>query len=300
MPAHHNTDAQRPGGPGSIAGRTVARVGYGAMQLVRSSTDRTAAISLLRRTVELGVDHIDTAQFYGDQLVNEYLGEAIRPEDGVVIVSKVGFDPNPGGQFPMRPAQRPEELRASVTTNLRTLKLDQIPVVNLRRPEHESRMPLPADQAVDLDDQLDAMTAMREEGLIGDFGISNAPESEVRRAISAGIVCVQNAYGLLSRGDEAIGALCQEEGITWVPFFPLGSAFPGTPSVSDLPAARDVAAALGATPSQVGLAWLLHHFPTCLLIPGTGSVDHLEENIAAGSLVLDDQMLADLDRAATV
>jgi len=285
----------RPGGVGTIAGAQVSRIGYGAMQLERLRDDRGAAVRLIRKAVELGVDHVDTAQFYGNGLSNELLREALLPEDGVTIVSKVGADPNPGGPVPLRPAQRPEELRASVEDNLRSLGLDQIPVVNLRRMESGVRLDLPDDQLVDLDDQLAAMVAMRDEGLIGAIGISSIDLATLQRALPAGVVCVQNAYSLVTRDDDEMVDLCEQHGIAWVPYFPLGGAFPGIPKVVDEPAVQHAAAELGVTPAQVGLAWLLAHSPATLLIPGTADIDHLEANLAAGDLTFDPQTLAALD-----
>ena len=290
-----STDKIRPGGDGALAGAEVSRVGFGAMQLERLRDDRAAAVRLVRRAVELGVDHVDTAQFYGNGLSNDLLREALSPADGVVIVSKVGADPNPGGPVPLRPAQRPEELRASVEDNLRSLGLDQVPVVNLRRMDNGARIPLPADQVVDLDDQLASMVAMRDEGLIGAIGISSVDLNTLTRALPAGIVCVQNAYSLVTRDDEGLVALCEENGIAWVPYFPLGGAFPGIPKVVDEPAVQQAAADLGVTPAQVGLAWLLAHSPATLLIPGTADIAHLEANVAAGGITFDPDTLAALD-----
>ena len=290
-----STDKIRPGGVGTLAGTEVSRVGFGAMQLERLRDDRAAAVRLVRRAVELGVDHVDTAQFYGNGLSNDLLREALSPADGVVIVSKVGADPNPGGPVPLRPAQRPEELRASVEDNLRSLGLDQVPVVNLRRMDNGARIPLPADQVVDLDDQLASMVAMRDEGLIGAIGISSVDLNTLTRALPAGIVCVQNAYSLVTRDDEGLVALCEENGIAWVPYFPLGGAFPGIPKVVDEPAVQQAAADLDVSPAQVGLAWLLAHSPATLLIPGTADIAHLEANVAAGGITFDPDTLAALD-----
>jgi pyridoxine 4-dehydrogenase len=284
-----------PGGRGLLAGRTVSRIGYGAMQLERLRGDRAAAVALLRRAVELGVDHVDTAQFYGDGLVNGLIREALRPEDGVLVVSKVGADPDPGAPIPIRPAQRPEELRASVEDNLRSLGVDQVPVVNLRRLDTGPGLRAEGDQVVDLDDQLAVMTALRDEGKIGAIGLSSVTLDGLRRAIPAGIVCVQNAYSLVTREDEPILALCAAEGIAWVPYFPLGGAFPAMPKVADEPAVQAAAQSLHSTPAQIGLAWLLRHAPNVLLIPGTADRDHLEANLAAGAIAFDDATLAALD-----
>jgi aryl-alcohol dehydrogenase-like predicted oxidoreductase len=294
----------RPGGAGLLAGHTVSRVGYGAMQLDRLRADRAAAVALLRRAVELGVDHIDTAQFYGNGFVNDLIREALRPDDHVIVVSKVGADPDPGGPRPLRFAQRPEQLRASVEDNLRSLGVDQVPVVNLRRPDTGPGLRPEEDQLVDMDDQLAVMTAMRDEGKIGAIGLGSVTLDGLRHALPAGIVCVQNAYSLVTRDDEAVLDLCAAQGIAWVPFFPLGSAFPGFPKVTDEPAVHAAADALASTPAQIGLAWLLRHAPNVLLIPGTADAGHLEANVAAGAITLDDATLATLDavqsRSATV
>jgi aryl-alcohol dehydrogenase-like predicted oxidoreductase len=293
------TGAPHPGGPGLLAGHTVSRIGYGAMQLERLHDDRAAAVAILRLAVELGIDHIDTAQFYGDGFVNGLIREAIRPEDCVIVISKVGATPNPGGHIPLRPAQRPEELRASVEDNLKSLGLDQIPLVNLRRLDTGPGLRAEGDQVVDIDDQLAVMTAMREEGKIGAIGLSSVTLEGLRQAIPAGIACVQNAYSLVARDDEDMLVLCTAEDIAWVPYFPLGSAFPGLPKVTDEPAVVAAAQSLGSAPSQIGLAWLLHHAPNVLLIPGTANAEHLQANVAAGAIVLDDATLAALDAVPT-
>ncbi|WP_433890128.1 aldo/keto reductase [Streptomyces sp. CA-111067] len=287
--------APRPGGGWQLAGHTVSRVGFGAMQLERLDGDRAAAVAIVRRAVELGVDHIDTAEFYGYGFANGVLREALREEDGVVVVSKVGAAPDPGGPRPLRLAQRPEELREAIEANLASLGLDQIPVVNLRRADAGAGLIAEGDQIVDLDDQLAVMVALRDEGKIGAIGLSNVSLAQLRRGMPAGIVCVQNAYSLVARDDEETLALCVEEGIAWVPYFPLGSAFPGFPKVTDQPAVRAAAESLGASPAQVGLAWLLQHAPNVLLIPGTADGAHLEANVAAGSLALSGPTMASLD-----
>ncbi len=287
--------AERAGGAGTIGGRTVSRIGYGAMQVRHLRDDRDAAISILRRAVELGVDHVDTAQFYGDGFVNGVIRDALRPEDGVVIVSKIGADPNPGGDIPLRPAQRPEQLRVSVEDNLTALGLDQIPVMNLRRLDTRPGLRAEGDQIVDVEDQLAVMIALRDEGKIGAIGLSGVTLDVLRRALPAGVVCVQNLYSLVTRGDEEMLRLCVDEEIAWMPFFPLGGAFSGVPKVADDPAVIATAESLGRTPSQIGLAWLLHHAPNVLLIPGTANPGHLEANIAAGTIALDDTAMAVLD-----
>ncbi|MEU0504629.1 aldo/keto reductase [Nocardia sp. NPDC005998] len=285
----------RPGGAGTLGDHTVSRIGYGAMQLERLHGDRAAAIAVLRRAWELGVDHVDTAQFYGDGFVNGLIRDAFGPEDGVVVVSKVGADPDPGADIPLRPAQRPEQLRASVEDNLASLGLDRIPVVNLRRLDAGPGLRASGDQVVDLDDQLATLITLREEGKIGAIGLSGITLDGLRRALPARIACVQNAYSLVSRGDEGMLQLCAAERIAWVPFFPLGGAFPAMPKVTDDPVAAAAAQSLGCTPAQVGLTWLLHHAPNIMLIPGTAHIRHLEANIAAAMIAPHDTVMAALD-----
>ncbi|SCD58457.1 Aldo/keto reductase family protein [Streptomyces sp. DvalAA-14] len=188
-----SADGRRPGGPAALAGRTVSRIGYGAMQLARHADDPGQAIGLLRRAVELGIDHFDTAQFYGNGLVNDLIRQALRTED-VLVSSKIAADADPGGPVHLRLAQRPAELRASVEDNLKSLGVEQVAVVNLRRPDDRPGLRGEGDQAVGLDDQLAVLTAMRAEGKIGAIGLSNITLDGLRRAISASIVCVQNAY----------------------------------------------------------------------------------------------------------
>ncbi|MFJ1556128.1 aldo/keto reductase [Streptomyces mirabilis] len=279
----------------SFADRTVLRVGYGALQLERLHDRRDEAVQLLRHAIELGVDHVDTAEFYGFGFANDVIRETLRPEDGVLVVTKVGADPNPGGRLPLSLAQRPEQLRASVEDNLRSLGVDRLPVVNLRRLDTGPGLRPEGDQVVGLDDQLAVMTALRDEGKIGAIGLSSVTLDGLRRALPAGIACVQNAYSLVSRDDEDMLQLCAAEGIAWVPFFPLGGAFPGLPKVTEEPVVHAVAESLGVAPSQVGLAWLLHHAPNVLLIPGTADAAHLKANLAAGKITFDAETLATLD-----
>jgi pyridoxine 4-dehydrogenase len=289
------THTPTPGGSGRIGEFEVARVGYGAMQLDPESTTTDDAVAVLRRALELGVNHIDTASFYSGGEVDRRIRQALTPcRDDLVIVSKVGAR-SAAGAIPLACAQKPAELRAAVEEDLATLRLDRVPVVNLRRLDLGPGLQAEGDQIVDLDDQLAEMIALRDEGKIGAIGISSVPLDVVRRALPAGIVCVQNAYSLLNRSQEALLDLCVAEDIAWVPYFPLGSSFPGFPKVGNDPVVRSMAADLGATPSQVGLAWLLAHTPNTLLIAGTRSVAHLEENVAAGDVVLDADALARLD-----
>jgi pyridoxine 4-dehydrogenase len=292
------TDQSHPGGLGRIGTETVARIGYGAMQLDEAVSDQDAA-AVLRRAVELGVNHIDTASFYAGGEVNRRIRQALAPyRDDLVIVSKVGAAHVTGGPIPLKPAQKPHELRAAVEDDLRELGLDCVPVVNLRRLDLGPGLAAEGDQIIDLDDQLAEMIALRDEGKIGAIGISNVPLDVLQRALPAGIVCVQNAYSLLGRAQEAMLDLCEAqggEGIAWVPFFPLGSSFPGFPKVADNGVVRAIADDLGATPAQVGLAWLLAHKPNTLLIAGTRSIAHLEENMGAANVALSADAIARLD-----
>ena len=278
-----------------LAGQPVRRLGFGAMQLpgrgvMGPPRDRDAALTVLRRAVELGVNHIDTAQYYGPDVANELIHEALHPyPDDLVLVTKVGAVRDAKGGWP--PAQRPEQLRAGVEDNLRTLEVEQLGAANLRLMDHGTDDPA---QRVPLQDQLAAMAAMRDEGLIAGIGISTATLEEVKTAHeSVGLACVQNAYSLLATGDDPVLEFCAEQGIAYVPYFPLGSAFPGMPKVTEHPPLKALAADRDTTPAQLGLAWLLARSPNVLLIPGTSSVAHLEQNLAAADLELSP---ADLER----
>ena len=287
-----------PGGTAQLGGHEVARIGFGAMQLPGPGVfgpprDRDLALAVLRRAVELGVNHIDTAQYYGPDVSNELIHAALHPyPDDLVFVSKVGADRDTDGAW--TPAQRPEQLRAGVEDNLRSLEIEQLGAVNLRLLDagHE-----PDGEHVDLDSQLAEMIALRDEGKIAGIGVSNVTLEQLRQARPAGLACVQNAYSLLDRGAEPLLDLCREDGIAWVPYFPLGSAFPGMPKVTEHPAVVTAARALGVSPAQVGLAWLLGHAPNILLIPGTSSLKHLAENLATGDVHLDAETMATLDAA---
>lgn len=283
-----------------LAGRPVARIGFGAMQLPGSGVwgpprHRDAALAVLRRAVELGVNHIDTAQYYGPDVSNELIRTALHPyPENLVIVSKVGGARDASGGW--IPAMRPEQLRQGVEANLRSLDLDRIDVVNLRLIGTEEGGLLPIDQQVDFESQLGEMVALREEGKIGGIGLSNVSLEQLRQSLEhTEIACVQNAYNLLQRADEPMLQLCRDEGVAWVPFFPLGAAFPGIPKVADNPVVIDVARRVGASPGQVGLAWLLAHGDHILIIPGTANLAHLEENVAAGGVSLDSEARAALD-----
>jgi aryl-alcohol dehydrogenase-like predicted oxidoreductase len=283
----------------SLGPFTVHRVGFGAMQLpgpgvLGPPRDHDEAIAVLRRAVELGVDHIDTAQYYGPDVSNDLIREALHPyPDSLVLVSKVGAVRDDDGAW--LPAQRPEQLRAAVEDNLRSLATERLGAVNLRLTvEHE----LPADQQVPLADQLGEMVALREEGKIAGVGISTADRAQVAQAIAqADIVCVQNAFSLVDQHDADVLDLCHDAGVAYVPYFPLGSAFPHLPKVTDNPAVRAVAERIGGFPAQVGLAWLLAHRDNVLLIPGTASVAHLEQNMDVARIHLSADDLAELQRS---
>ena len=277
----------------------VHRVGFGAMQLpgpgvMGPPRDHDEAVAVLRRAVELGVDHVDTAQYYGPDVSNQLIREALHPyPEGLALVSKVGAVRDESGGWV--PAQRPEQLREGVEDNLRTLGTERLAAVNLRLmdPGHA----VPADQQVALEDQLAEMVALRDEGKIAGVGISTADAAQVRRAVElAQVVCVQNAFSLVDRSDADVLDLCYEHGIAFVPYFPLGSAFPGMPKVTDNDVVRTIADRVGATPAQVGLAWLLAHRENVLLIPGTSRVAHLEQNLAVADLQLSEDDLAELDK----
>ena len=276
----------------------VHRIGFGAMQLpgpgvMGPPRDHGQAVAVLRRAVELGVDHIDTAQFYGPDVANALIREALYPyPDELVLVSKVGAFRDVEGNW--LPGQRPDQLRSAVEDNLRALGAERLGAVNLRLMEgHEAH----AGPPVALEDQLAEMVALREEGKIAGIGISTASRAQVEQAIAqAGIVCVQNAFSLVDQQDADVLDVCHEAGIAYVPYFPLGSAFPHLPKVTDDAAVQAVARRLGASPAQIGLAWLLAHRDNVLLIPGTSSVEHLEENMKIADISLSADDVAQLDK----
>jgi pyridoxine 4-dehydrogenase len=287
-----------PGGNALLAGRPVARIGFGAMQLpgprvTGPPRDRDTALAVLRRAVELGVNHLDTAQYYGPDVANELIHAALHPYSAdLVLVSKVGAERDAQGGW--IPAQRPAQLRAGVEANLRSLAVERLDVVNLRL-LNAAEEGEPGRESIDLESQLAEMVLLREEGKIRGIGMSNVTVDQLRHALPAGLACVQNAYSLLDRSNEPLFDLCRQHDLAWVPYFPLGSAFPGMPKVTEHPAVVAAATALGATPAQVGLAWLLAQDPHVLVIPGTSSLDHLTENVAAAQVHLDTDTMAVLD-----
>ncbi|BBY18677.1 oxidoreductase [Mycolicibacterium litorale] len=274
---------------------TVHRVGFGAMQLPGPGVfgpprDHDQAIAVLRRAVELGVDHIDTAQFYGPNVANELIREALYPyPENLALVSKVGGKRD--DQANWLPAQEPDELRRDIEANLHTLGVDRLAAVNLRVFGDDAAGPAAVDRNL-FDRQLDAMIAARDEGLIAGIGLSSVSREHLEIALErTEIACVQNAYNLADRTSQPVLDLCIERNIAFVPFFPLGSAFAADNPVLGNPTIKRLAGELGRTPAQVALAWTLNVAPNVLLIPGTSSVAHLEENLA----VSDIELPADLD-----
>ncbi len=246
--------------------------------------DRAEALLLLREVVDSGVNHIDTAQFYGPDVVNELMREALYPyPTDLVLVSKVGARRDKrGGIFAY---DEPAQLRAGIEENLRALGLDSLPVVNLRLMRGR-------DPDAFFEDQLVAMMAARDVGLIGAIGLSNVSLQQLVSALrSTDIACVQNAYHLANRSSQPVLEECTRRGVAFVPFAPLGS---GGASVLGLPQVRLVAERLGCTPAQVAIAWALHAAPNVVLIPGTSSRRHFRENLAASGVRLDADALQTL------
>jgi aryl-alcohol dehydrogenase-like predicted oxidoreductase len=265
------------------------RLGYGAMQLAGPHVwgppkDRAAAVAVLRAAIELGVNHIDTSDFYGPHVTNQIIREALHPyRDGLTIVTKIGFVR--GADQSWLPAASPRQLRDVVHDNLRNLGLDVLDVVNLRAPG------LAGPDGSSLAEPLATLVQLQREGLVRHIGLSNVDAAQLAEAQAISpIVCVQNHYNLTHRADDALIDTLAAQGIAYVPFFPLGGL---SPLQSDT--LSQVAAAMQATPMQVALAWLLQRAPNILVIPGTSSVAHLRENVAAGALRLDAQALAALN-----
>jgi pyridoxine 4-dehydrogenase len=240
---------------------------------------------VLRRAVELGVDHIDTAQFYGPDVANALIREALHPYSAnLALVSKVGARRDDKGNW--IPASQPDDLRADIEVNLRELGVDQLAAVNLRIHGDDPSAAAAVDREL-FDRQLTAMIAARDEGLIGGIGLSSISLEHLQIALDrTEIVTVQNAYNLADRTSQPVLDACTERGISFVPFFPLGSAFNAENPVLGNPAVKQAAADLGKTPAQIALAWTLSVAPNVLLIPGTSSVQHLEENLAVADIEL--------------
>lgn len=284
--------AQLGGTVTPAGGPTLTRMGYGAMQLTGPHVfgppkDRGRAVAVLRAAVEAGITHIDTADFYGPVVVNEIIREALHPyPDGLHLVTKVGARRGADGGWIM--SRHPEDLKAQVYDNLRHLGVETLDVVNLRLGDVD----IPNEDSVA--EQFGALAELRERGLIRHLGLSAASVAQLAEARAiAPVVTVQNLYNLANRRDEALLRRTAAENIVFVPYFPLGGF---TPLQSETLA--KVAARLEASPQQVALAWLLRRSPNIALIPGTSSVGHLRENIAAAALVLPDDAVAELDGIA--
>jgi pyridoxine 4-dehydrogenase len=281
---------------GTLGGRPIGRIGLGAMQLAGPGVfgppeDPDAARAVLRRAVDLGVDHIDTSQYYGPDVVNDLIREALHPyPDELRLVTKVGGKRDErGGWFA---ALEPEELRSAVEDNLRSLRVERLDLVNLRLFDGDGSEEIP------LADQLGVLEELRGEGKLDLIGISSVSRPRAEAALGlAEIASVQNGYSVLERSSQDLLELCRERDLAFVPFFPLGSAFTGGPArLAANPTLARIADKHGAKPTQVALAWLLALDERILLIPGTSSVEHLEENLAAAEVELDEEDVSELDR----
>ncbi|MCA1327068.1 aldo/keto reductase family oxidoreductase [Herbaspirillum sp. alder98] len=272
---------------------TVNRMGYGAMQLAGPHVfgpprDRDQALAVLRATVELGINHIDTSDFYGPHVTNQLIREALHPyRDELVIVTKIGARRGKDGSW--LPAQSPADLQSAVHDNLRNLGLEAMDVVNLRL-----MFDVAGPAEGDIEPHMTALAQLQQQGLVRHIGLSNATAAQVAQARRiAPIVCVQNQYNLAHRKDDALITQLAADGIAYVPFFPLGGFSPLQSSTLE-----EVAAEYGATPLQTALAWLLQRSPNILVIAGTSSPDHLRQNVAAADLKLSAPSIAALDSIA--
>jgi pyridoxine 4-dehydrogenase len=281
--------ASLPGGTWTLGDLAVTRFGYGAMQLAGPGVmgppaDRGGALAVLRAAAGLGITHVDTSNAYGPDVTNQLIREALHPyPESLHIVTKVGATRDSQGGWPS--ARRPEDLRRSVHENLEALGLEVLDVVNLRLGNAQGPQP------GSLAEPFEALAGLQQQGLIRHLGVSNATAEQVAEARAiAPIVCVQNLYNLAYRQDDELIDELAEEGIAYVPFFPLGGFSPLQSS-----ALSAVAARLDATPMSVALAWLLRRSPNILLIPGTSSAAHLRENVAGAGLVFSEKDLAELD-----
>jgi pyridoxine 4-dehydrogenase len=287
----------------SLGPFTVGRVGFGAMQLPGPGVfgpprDHDQAIAVLRRAIELGVNHIDTAQFYGPDVANELIREALHPyPSNLALVTKVGGMRGDKGEW--LPDQEPDALRAGLEENLRTLGVDRLAAANLRVFGNEADPNQPARVNRELfDRQLTEMIKARDEGLIAGIGLSSIALEHLQIALGrTEIVCVQNAYNLVDRTSQPVLDACIEHDIAFVPFFPLGSAFVPDNPVLGHPVIQRAASELGRTPAQIALAWTLSSAPNVLLIPGTSSLSHLEENTAVADIELPADVLEQLNQS---
>ena len=283
-----------------LGDKPINRIGFGAMQLAGPGVfgpprDPEAARAVLRRAIELGVDHIDTAQYYGPDVVNDLIREALHPyPENLKLVTKVGGRRDETGGW--LPAQTPRELREGVEDNLRSLRVERIDLVNLRLMSEGD------EPAVPLAEQLGELQDLRHEGKLDLIGISSARQDRIEDALElVELGEIQNAYSIMDREDDPIVELAREREIAFVPYFPLGSAFTGGPArLAQDAAISSVAEKRGATPSQIALAWLLARYERMLLIPGTTSVAHLEENLAAIDVELDEDDMSQLDAVEQV
>jgi len=274
----------------ALGDRTVHRIGYGAMQLagphvMGPPAERDAAVAVLRRAVELGVDHIDTSDYYGPHVTNEIIREALHPYgDDLTIVTKIGARRTEDGGWPE--ALGADELRQAVHDNLDHLGVDVLDVVNLRMPGFAE----PVQRS--LAEPMDTLAALQHEGLVRHIGVSNVTPQMVAEAQGiAPVVCVQNHYNLVNRADDALVDALAREGVAYVPFFPLGGFSPLQSA-----ALESVARTLETTPMQVALAWLLARSPNLVLIPDTRSIEHLEQNLESAARQLGPVEMAELDR----
>jgi hypothetical protein len=279
-----------------LAGRDVPRVGYGVMGLTSRSglvVPPDVAADMLTAAVAGGVRLFDTAEFYGRSAINTVIRDTLGPRyPELVVATKIGAVPD--AATGLRAAQRPAELREQVDANLASLGTDRLDVVYLRRADMAPGIIATGDQVVDLDSQLAELTALRDAGKIAAIGLSNVTVAQLEQALPAGIVAVQNAHSLVDRSSEPVLDLCRVHGIAWLPYWPLGGAFPGYPKVTELPAAIEAAARLGMTPAQLGLAWQLAHYERTAIIPGTRDRAHLAENLAVAGRTVPDDVLRDL------
>jgi pyridoxine 4-dehydrogenase len=275
---------------------SVGRIGFGSIQLPGRGAfgppgDRDEALAVLRRAVELGVSHIDTAQFYGPDVSNELIREALYPyPENLALVSKVGARRDDAGGW--LPLVDPVDFRSDIEANLRSLGVDQLAAVNLRIMDNDR----PDER---FDELLSVMISARDEGLIGGIGLSNVTREHLLHAVErTEIVCVQNAFSLVDRSSAPVLRECTTRGIAFVPFFSLRSPFAPPGQVLGHEVVQQAAARLGRTPAQVALAWTLGVAPNVLLIPGTSSVRHLEENLDVAGIELDDEVRARLNAVA--
>ena len=277
----------------------VNRVGYGTMQLPGPDhfgppRDHDAAIAVLKRAAELGVDHFDTAAYYGPWVSNALLREALHPYENLTIVSKVGGRRGPDASW--LDASTPPELLWGIDENLIGLEVDRVDAINLRLIHPEDPMASMAPLTDAFDAQLGAMADAKEAGKVGAIGLSNISVAHIERAEQLGveIACVQNRYALTYREAEELLTACTERNIAFVPFFPLDFG-----QVTANEVVTEIAGRIGRTPAQIGLAWLLAHAPNILIIAGTSSIEHLEENVAIGDIELSAEDVAALDAVAS-